>query len=82
MEARKLEMAEIIPFKEKKEIDLTFMRIANAKQELIAREKAAKEYSAGCKRNSIIDKDDIWCFLSGLSIFAFLLSMYFLGIVL
>jgi hypothetical protein len=96
MEARKLDyetQATIIPFK--KEIDLTFVNIANRtrekellareierEEELIAREKIAREYSAGCKRNSIIDKEDVMCFLSGLSVVAFLMSMYFLGIIL
>lgn len=83
MEARKLDyetQATIIPFK--KEIDLTFVNIANKKADIRAREKAAREYSAGCKRNSIIDKEDAMCFLSGLSVVAFLMSMYFLGIIL
>lgn len=83
MEARKLNyetQATIIPFK--KEIDLTFVNIANKKADIRAREKAAREYSASCKRNSIIDKEDVMCFLSGLSVVAFLMSMYFLGIIL
>lgn len=82
MEARKLDFmqkATIIPFKK---IDMTLANIANEKAEFNARQNAARNYSASCKRNSIIDKEDIMCFLSGLSMIAFLLSMYFLGIVL
>lgn len=84
MEARVLMETEqkgiIIPFK--REIDMTFVNIANKKAELTARENAARKYSAGCKRNSIIDKEDVMCFLSGLSVCAAIVAMYFVGIIL
>lgn len=83
MEARKLDFmqkATIIPFK--REIDMTLANIANEKAENTARENAARNYSAGCKRNSVIDKEDIMCFLSGLSVFAIIVAMYFIGIIL
>ena len=78
MEARVLVQQKgiVVPFK--KEIDLTFVNIANRKAELREREKAAKEYSAGCKRN-IIDKEDVMCFLSGLSVCTLIGALYFLG---
>jgi len=85
MEARKLEFTQnetIVPFTIKKEIDMSFAIIANKKTELIAREKAAREYSASCKRNkrnNIINMEDVWCFLSALSICVFIILMYFLG---
>lgn len=50
-------------------------------EELIERENAARAYSAGCKR-SIIDKEDIMCFFTGLSMCGLLISMYFLGCIL
>lgn len=88
MEARKLEFTQnetIVPFTKKKEIDMSFAIIANKRADLRAREKAEREYSAGCKRNkrnSIIDMEDVWCFLSALSMCGLLISMYFLGCIL
>jgi hypothetical protein len=93
--------ATIIPFKKEIDMTLANIanakseHIAKKKEllemeiemekELIARNNAARNYSAGCKRNkrnNIVDIEDVWCFLSALSMCGLLISMYFLGCIL
>ena len=65
----------IIPFK--KEIDMTFANIANEKAKLIARENAALAYSERCKRKE--KHENLWCALSGVSLFGTIIALYVLG---
>ena len=75
----------IIPFPNvnsvKRELDLTFVNIAQERTKLITRENEARNYSANCKRN-LINKDDVMCVISGLSVFATIAILYFIGIIL
>ena len=77
MEALKLERGEIIQFP--RELKLEPMKWVQEKAELTARQKAERKYSANCKRKCIIDKEDIMCILSGLSVCTLIGALYFLG---
>lgn len=80
MEAIKIEKTTIVPFRKEKQLDLTFVTMANEHAELLAREQRAREYSALCKakkqKQNRIDSEDIWGFLSALSMFGFIYIMY------
>ena len=74
----------VIPFP--RELDTTFIKITQKKAELNARENRARNYSVMCEakranKSKLIDMDDVACFVSALSVFAFVAAMYFVGIV-
>jgi len=69
--------AKIIPFPQP--VDTTMMNWAQEKHEIQQRNNAAVEYSKNCRKEKLIDKDDVLCVLSCVSLMVFVASLYFLG---
>lgn len=77
--ANAVKTAEIIKFP-RKELDLSALNWIQERNQVTARENAARRYSESCnvnqKRNAL--KEDIMCVISGVSMFASLAALYFI----